>query len=229
MNEVTGFCNGECPGDDNTTSTSQNRRLQEEPKKVSGTDWYKSYSQDENSTFFLPFIPSNMYNFDNMTLSLNASHPSNQFTQYDTHSLNGLLEAWRTRAFLTNATHPKSDDRTFMLSRSTFAGAGKYTQHWLGDNHRTFDDMKYSIAGVMNFNMFGIPLVGPDTCGFFDQGSPDDDQICGRWIQLATFYPFARQHRDDTGGGKANEPYNLVEPYQSMAKNALYDRLQYVR
>jgi alpha-glucosidase (family GH31 glycosyl hydrolase) len=165
-----------------------------------------------------------------MTLSLNASHPSNDYIQYDTHSLNGLLEAWRTRAFLTNATwHDKSDDRTFMLSRSTFAGAGQYAQHWLGDNHRTFDDMRYSIAGVMNFNMFGIPLTGPDTCGFF--GESDQDQICGRWIQLATFYPFARQHRDrdDARGGGPNEPYNLKEPYMSMAKNALYNRLQYVR
>jgi len=27
--------------------------------------------------------------------------------------------------------------------------------------------MKTSIAGVMNMQMFGIPLAGPDTCGFF--------------------------------------------------------------
>jgi alpha-glucosidase len=39
--------------------------------------------------------------------------------------------------------------------------------------------MKYSIAGVMNFNMFGIPMVGPDTCGFI---GPKDDELCGRWI-----------------------------------------------
>jgi alpha-glucosidase (family GH31 glycosyl hydrolase) len=29
--------------------------------------------------------------------------------------------------------------------------------------------MRTSIAGVMNFNMFGIPVVGPDTCGFFGE------------------------------------------------------------
>jgi alpha-glucosidase (family GH31 glycosyl hydrolase) len=60
------------------------------------------------------------------------------------------------------------DKRTFLLSRSTFAGSGQYVQHWLGDNHRNWDNMKWSIAGVMNFNMFGIPMVGPDTCGFFE-------------------------------------------------------------
>ena len=27
--------------------------------------------------------------------------------------------------------------------------------------------MRTSIAGVMNFNMFGILHVGPDTCGYF--------------------------------------------------------------
>lgn len=88
--------------------------------------------------------------------------------------------------------------------------------------------MKASIAGTMNMNMFGIPMVGPDTCGFFqpaDTSKDDPDEICGRWIQLATFYPFARQHRDISGGGNPNEPYNLPEPYQSWAKNALYDRL----
>lgn len=52
--------------------------------------------------------------------------------------------------------------------------------------------MKYSIAGIMNMNMFGIPLVGADVCGFF--GKTRDSEMCGRWIQLATFYPFARAH-----------------------------------
>lgn len=64
---------------------------------------------------------------------------------------------------------PLADKRTFLLSRSTFAGSGAYVQHWLGDNHRTYADMKASIAGVMNMNMFGIPMVGPDTCGFLYQ------------------------------------------------------------
>ena len=87
--------------------------------------------------------------------------------------------------------------------------------------------MKASIAGVMNMNMFGVPMVGPDTCGFFQPNVTDVnfEEICGRWIQLATFYPFARQHRDINGGGDPNEPWNLSEPYQSWAKNALFDRL----
>jgi alpha-glucosidase (family GH31 glycosyl hydrolase) len=85
--------------------------------------------------------------------------------------------------------------RTFILSRSTFAGSGAHAQHWLGDNHRDWKNMQWSISGTMNFNMFGIPMVVPDTCGFYE--NPDlleteQKELCARWIQLATFYPFAR-------------------------------------
>ena len=77
------------------------------------------------------------------------------------------MEAKATKEFLDGGDSVLPGKRTFILSRSTFTGSGQYAQHWLGDNNRTWDDMRTSIAGVMNFNMFGIPLVGPDTCGFF--------------------------------------------------------------
>jgi alpha-glucosidase len=59
--------------------------------------WYMSAkSQDDNSTYYLPFIPGRV-NLDNMTMSLNATHPSNNMSEYDVHSLFGHLEAKRTR------------------------------------------------------------------------------------------------------------------------------------
>lgn len=72
--------------------------------------------------------------------------------------------------------------------------------------------------------MFGIPMVGPDVCGFFSTTiySKDEEmEICGRWIQLSTFFPFARQHRDYLGGGEPYEPYNLPGIYQDMAKASI--------
>ena len=45
--------------------------------------------------------------------------------------------------------------------------------------------MKWSIAGVMNMNMFGIPMVGPDVCGFFAMNNiteEENKEICGRWM-----------------------------------------------
>ena len=55
----------------------------------------------------------------------------------------------------------------------------------------------------MSMNMFGIPHVGPDVCGFF--GNKRDDELCGRWTQLATFYPLSRFHYELNSD--PNEPF----------------------
>lgn len=192
--------------------------------------WWHSYQdQSGNSTYFLPFIPGK-WNLDNMSISLNATHPSDPtLVQYNTHSLFGHTEGKISYDVMTDETllPDLKDKRVFLLSRSTFAGSGQYLNHWLGDNHRTWLDMKTSISGVMNMQMFGIPIVGPDTCGFF--GEANQDELCGRWVQLATFFPFARQHRDKFGGGGKNEIWRMPEPYKTWAQNSLYNRLQWVR
>lgn len=169
-----------------------------------------------------------------MTLSLNATHPSlNNETEYNLHSLYGFMMAKRTYQFLTTndqTLYPNGDKRPFVLSRSTFAGSGNWACHWLGDNWRDWAYMNYSIAGIMNMNMFGIPLTGADVCGFF--GEKRDDEMCSRWIQLATFYPFARTHYNLTwhnGENEPTEPFRMAEPYLTYARNSIYDRYQYLR
>ncbi len=178
-----------------------------------------------------------------MSLSLNATHVDGE-SEYNLHSLFGHAEGMQTKRVLSDKTFnpdtPLDDKRTFLLSRSTFAGSGQYVQHWLGDNHRNWDNMRYSIAGVMNFNMFGIPMVGPDTCGFFEDKTlnlTEQRELCARWIELSTFYPFARQHHDEVSynGGPANEPYTLAGPtensttYKDWATAAIQNRFSYMR
>lgn len=78
-----------------------------------------------------------------------------------------------------------------MLTRSQFAGSGRYASHWLGDNDSTYAHMYYSITGIMNYQMFGIPQVGADICGF---NLDTTEELCSRWQALGSFYPFSRNH-----------------------------------
>ena len=136
MNEVTGFCNGECPdygappsahSGQTPSSEAAYAFLQQQEAGITNHTWYFSFEdQGEESTYKLPFIPGKV-NLDNMSMSLNATHPSNGLKEYDVHSLFAMLEGKRTREFLLNATvSPHPGNRTFLLSRSSFAGSGQY-------------------------------------------------------------------------------------------------------
>lgn len=92
--------------------------------------------------------------------------------------------------------------RPFMISRSTFSSAGKWTGHWLGDNFSRWQYMYFNIQGVLQFQLYQIPFVGADTCGFNNNTS---EELCNRWMQLSAFMPFYRNHNRQ--GAISQEPY----------------------
>ncbi|KAJ8368022.1 hypothetical protein SKAU_G00080500 [Synaphobranchus kaupii] len=107
---------------------------------------------------------------------------------YDVHSLYGYSMVLATEVALKRAFGNK---RTLMLTRSSFPGAGKYSGHWLGDNAANWNDIKWAIPGMLEFGLFGIPYIGADICGFFDDPT---EELCRRWMQVGAFYPFSRNH-----------------------------------
>ena len=51
--------------------------------------------------------------------------------------------------------------RSFVFSRSTFVGSGAKAGHWLGDNSADWHQLRQSVIGMLEFNLFGIPYVCP--------------------------------------------------------------------
>ena len=149
-------------------------------------------SPDKNKYYNeeLPYLPGYRKNIKE-TLSLksiseNALIYGNN-TVFDTKPMISFYQAKYTYHFLKS----NLKKRPFILSRSTSIGSGKYIFHWLGDNFSRFENLKNSISGIFNFNVFGIPFTGSDICGFMENAS---NNLCIRWYNLGVFYPFSRNH-----------------------------------
>ncbi|XP_036997134.2 sucrase-isomaltase, intestinal [Artibeus jamaicensis] len=144
----------------------------------------------ENTLNYPPFTPDIVDKLlYSSTICMDAVHYWGK--QYDVHSLYGYSMAIATEKAVENVFPNK---RSFILTRSTFAGSGRYAAHWLGDNTASWEQMEWSIAGLLEFGLFGIPLIGADICGF---EADTTEELCRRWMQLGAFYPFSRNHNSD--------------------------------
>lgn len=198
MNEPSSFCDGECPDGIH----------------------YIYYN------FPLDFYDDLYYNpthrpLESKSISMEAVHykETNEQPEFNYHNLFGLLHSRMTARLFRNKFHK----RPFILSSSTFPSSGRHVGHWLGDNYASWHWMEYSISGIFNFQMFGIPFVGADIGGF--NGDATIPLVC-RWMQLAAFYPMMRHHFSKNS--KPREPY--VDPILAgVTRSAIRTRYSLAR
>lgn len=118
-------------------------------------------------------------------------------TEKDLRSTYAIKESQATYQYLA-----QNDKRPFVLSRSNAPGLQKYAFHWLADNWSKQEWLQTSVDSLYTFNLFGIPMMGSDICGFNLEATPE---LCTRWHQLGAFYPFARNHKNSVW--KQTEPF----------------------
>jgi alpha-glucosidase len=104
------------------------------------------------------------------------------------HNYYGFLMAKATAEGL-EALRP--NERTFLFTRSSYAGIQRYASSWTGDNRSRWDHLRLALPMVMNMGLSGQIMTGPDLGGFW--GSPSRELFI-RFMQTGTLFPFHRNH-----------------------------------
>lgn len=125
------------------------------------------------------------------------------------HNLYGMLMSEATMEGVRQA----NDKRPFVLTRSTYAGGQKFAAVWTGDNVATWEHLRIANYQCQNLAMSGFSFAGSDIGGFV--GNPDGELFC-RWLQLALFHPFFRNHSSKDFAEQ--EPWSFGEKWTNHAR-----------
>ena len=104
----------------------------------------------------------------------------------------------------------------FSLTRSGFAGIQRYAAVWTGDNTASWEHLRLSLPMLCNLGLSGVPFVGADIGGFWDDATPE---LYARWIQAGVLYPMIRGHSHRET--RPNEPWEFGDEVEAVARGAL--------
>ncbi len=147
------------------------------------------------------------------TLQGDPAGPAGPATHAEVHNLYGQLE---DRGTYEGLRRLRPAERPFVLTRSGFAGVGRYAALWTGDNRAYWEHLELSLPQLLNLGLSGLPFVGADIGGFGGNGDPE---LFARWMQLGAFYPFARGH--SAAGTADKEPWAWGPEIEEICRRAL--------
>ncbi len=129
-----------------------------------------------------------------------------------------LLEAQATKkAFETF----RKGERSFILSRSGFAGIQKYAAVWTGDNTSWWEHLKAEMAISMGLGLSGVSFCGADVGGF---GGNTTAELLIRWTEMGAFFPLFRNH--SAIGTRPQEPWAFDEKTEEILKKHIKRRYE---
>ncbi len=139
-----------------------------------------------NGAFYLGdmVIPTGIYDGKDMI----HTHANKPAPHSRCRNVYGLLENRATREGLKRL---RPDKRPFVITRSGYAGVGRYAAVWTGDNFSTWSHLRLTIPMLINMGLAGQPIAGPDLGGFVGKAGRE---LFARWVQIGSLYPFCRGH-----------------------------------
>jgi alpha-glucosidase len=156
----------------------------------------------------------------NKTFPMDVRHDydGNPCSHRKAHNIYGTQMARATYHGVKRFAYPK---RPFVITRSAYSGAQRYTSSWTGDNVATWEHLWIANIQVQRMCLSGMGFTGSDIGGFAEQPS---GELYARWIQLGVFHPFCRTHSSGHHGNQ--EPWAFDEEVIDIARKFISLRYQ---
>ncbi|WP_109853210.1 glycoside hydrolase family 31 protein [Aquimarina sp. AU58] len=145
------------------------------------------------------------------------SYDGNYCSHRKAHNIYGTQMARATYEGVKRFAYPK---RPFIITRSAYSGAQRYTSSWTGDNVATWEHLWIANIQAQRMSMSGMSFTGSDIGGFAEHPT---GELYARWIQLGVFHPFCRTHSSGDHGNQ--EPWTFGEEVVDVTRK--YVELRY--
>ncbi|MBW4690568.1 MAG: DUF4968 domain-containing protein [Lyngbya sp. HA4199-MV5] len=140
-----------------------------------------------------------------------------QTTHAEAHNLYGL---GMSQACAEGLERLRPTERSFVLTRSGFAGIQRWSSVWMGDNQSWWEHLELSIPMLCNMGLSGVGFVGCDIGGFAGNATAE---LFARWMQVGLLYPLMRAH--SSMKTEQHEPWVFGEQTERICRE--YIELRY--